>query len=985
MAKLKTIFSPKRVITLLVVIIVFVFFVFSQNNDISYIEIQAENINHDIYQAESYDVVARNYQLVDGVEVVVQAADFGVPVIDGTPLGYTADVVQIDEGETVSIDVTVPTAGAYEIVVYQKDNTDSILRNEISVMINGEFPYVESEIIELPIYWEFSVDDFNLDRYGNEIQPNSVKVDQWYETALSDKTGLNARPLLFEFNAGSNTIDLEVENGSIYVGYVAVVSAGELPTYEAYKSQFSGDVIGDITIVGAEEFTMKNDPSIGLMSERDPSATSYDTKDLRLNAINGQSFKNGTDEIVYEVEVAEDGFYHIGFKYKQDYVMQMPVFREIRINGEVPFEEVAMYPFQYTTEYQNMILNNGEDDYQFYFTAGQTHTITLRVVLEPYRNAYYSVIGVMNEITDLSLEIKKLTGNTTDQYRRWDLNSFIDDIDVRFARWNNTLDEVIAELSTYTHHDNPGMLTNIVLAQEQLADLSEDIDDIPNKMIMLADGDSSAAQMLGSSVQSFLENGLDLEKMYLGGEDLDALPRARANVFVNSWESTKRFFFSFTDNDYAVSNVEEGVLEVWVNHPRQYIEIMQEMIDGNDGFTNQYGTKVQLSLMPDENKLILANSADIAPDVALGVNHWIPYEFAIRDASLDLRQFDGYEELVSEFSPGVMIPFVFEDGLFGFPQTQNFWVTYYRTDIFEALNLEVPGTWEEVVEILPELQRYGMNYYQPLAFFKGFKPFVATIPFIYQFDGTLYAEDGMSTLINSEETLEGMKLMTDLFTVYNMPTEIPNFYNHFRYGTLPIGISDLGTYLTLTIAAPELKGKWDIAPHPGVEKENGEIERWAASGAQANMILSSTEMPEKSWEFLSWWMSSGVQAEFAQRLQTTYGNAYLWNTANLVAFEQLPIPTAHKEVILAQWEYAMEASRIPGAYMVEREISNAWNTIVFDDANPRITLDQAVKTANREILYKMEEFGYVENGVVLRPYLVPTIDNIGYWLEGRDD
>ena len=105
---------------------------------------------------------------------------------------------------------------------------------------------------------------------------------------------------------------------------------------------------------------------------------------------------------------------------------------------------------------------------------------------------------------------------------------------------------------------------------------------------------------------------------------------------------------------------------------------------------------------------------------------------------------------------------------------------------------------------------------------------------------------------------------------------------------------------------------------------------------------------------------------------------------NLDAFETLSMPREYKDIVLEQWNYAIEASRIPGAYMVEREISNAWNSIVFDDANPRITLDEAVKTANREILYKMEEFDYVLNGVVVKPYIVPTKDNINYWLEERD-
>lgn len=984
MAKLKKIFTAKTMIILSLIIIVFVVSIFFQKPNLEFIDIDNESILTGNYQEDNYNDISSGYQPVENTEITYYADQMTNQIVDGRDYNYDGDVIELVEEKSIDFVVNVETAGAYNIGLYHYDNGTSILPNEISIRIDGEYPYFESEVVELPTYWEFQSVDFREDRYGNEILPTSIKNTEWVFTRLYDKTGLNSSPLLFNLKSGENTITIEGVNGSVLIGYLKIISQRNVPTYTEYIGSNVGEVIGTINTIGAEDIYLKSNPSISLNSERDPSATSYDTKHLRLNSLNGYSFRNGTDELSYQFEVAETGYYNIGFKYKQDYVMQMPVFREIKIDGEIPFKEVSMYPFQYTTEYENLILNDGNDNFKFYFTAGETHTISLRVVLEPYRNAYLNVIGIMDEITDLSLEIKKLTGNKSDQYRNWDLKAYIPDIEDRFDRWINSIDEITNGLQKYTPYDKPGLLTNLLLAKKQLQSLREDVDDIPNKMIMLADGSSSSSQLLGSAVQSFLENGMDIEKMFIGGNGLDTLPKPRANFFVSSWESTKRFFLSFTSNDYAVKDVDEGVLEVWVNHPRQYIEIMQEMIDSENGFTDANGVKVQLSIMPDENKLILANSADIAPDIALGVNNWIPYEFAIRGASLDLRQFEGYENLVTEFSPGVMIPYVFEDGVFGFPETQNFWITFYRTDIFDALNLEVPDTWDEVLEILPELQRYGMNYYEPLAFFKGFKPFVTTIPFIYQFDGTLYSEDGMTTMINSEETLEGMKLMTDLFTVYNMPTEVPNFYNHFRYGTLPIGISDLSTYLQLTIAAPEIAGKWDIALHPGNMNDEGVVERWAASGAQASMILSTTDMPEESWDFLSWWMSSDVQTSFAQRLQTTYGTSYLWNTANLVAFDSLPLPTKHKEVIMSQWEYAIEASRIPGAYMVEREISNSWNSIVFDDSNPRITLDEAAKTANREILYKMEEFNYVLNGRVIKPYIVPTKDNIDYWLKERD-
>lgn len=884
----------------------------------------------------------------------------------------------MEDSDVVSLDFSLDRAASYTIELVYKDVSSFILPSEIEIKINGESPFRESENIKLPALWGYDDNVFPIDRYGNEVLPRSSKQDIIQTTRIHDTTGLNQMPLLFPFERGTNTLEISVNNGSFELFEVLLKPQETLPAYEDTLSA-SPSLASDSIILSATDVSLRNSPSVRLYSVNDASAIEYAIDSLKLNTIDGSSYRLGNDTIYFDIEVTEAGYYHIGFKYRQDLLMQMPAFRELRINGEIPFEEARLLQFHATSEFRNLLLGD-PDPYMFYLEEG-THEIALRAVMEPYRDVYHTLVSMMEEISDLSLEIKKLTGNTSDRYRTWDIERFIPDTNDRLTRWIETLNTIESHLTAYTHFDEPGAITNLKIARERLEELAEDVNQIPSNMMLLADGNTSASQLIGSTVQMFLENGLDIQSVYVTGSD--DLPRESANIFTRAWVSTYRFFESFGSQDYQVSDVEEGVLEIWINHPRQYIEIIQSMVDRD--FVDQTGIDVQISLMPDENKLVLANAADNAPDVAVGVNHWIPYELAIRGASLDLRQFDGFEETVSQFMPGVMVPYAFEEGIFGLPETQNFWVTYYREDILDSLNIPIPDTWNEVIEILPELQRFDMNYYQPLAFFRGFKPFVATIPFIYQFGGSLYSEDGMSTTINTEESIEGITLMSELFTVYNLPKEVPNFYQHFRYGTMPIGISDLSTYLQLSIAAPEIAGKWNIDLHPGVENADGDIERWAASGAQASMIMSSTDMPEEAFEFLSWWMSTDVQSQFAIQLQTTYGTEYLWNTANVEAFKSLPLPKEHIDIITAQWEYALEASRIPGSFMVEREISNAWNQIVFDDTNPRITLDEAVRSANREILYKMQEFDYVENGVVLKPYTVPTIHNIENWLTERDN
>ena len=128
-------------------------------------------------------------------------------------------------------------------------------------------------------------------------------------------------------------------------------------------------------------------------------------------------------------------------------------------------------------------------------------------------------------------------------------------------------------------------------------------------------------------------------------------------------------------------------------------------------------------------------------------------------------------------------------------------------------------------------------------------------------------------------------------------------------------------------------------------------------------------------------MSTETQVDFQRQLILNYGLEYLWNSANLEAFAHAPVPEEHKEVILEQWEWLQEPLRLPGSYMQERELSNAWNRIVFDGVNPRVAIDSSVVTINREIARKMEEFGYLEDGQVIRDFRIPTIETIESWMD----
>jgi len=910
---------------------------------------------------------------LEGLSVGINDEDYGLIV---ESYDHPNSVYLLDQLSTVSFMYDGQNSGIISLGLDYYLLDQGTEDTKIALTINNEFQFYESQTLVLPASWMFTEETFPLDRYENELQPQSMKVNEWSNHVLRDMKAMHAYPYSFYVEYGDE-ITLSFVNAKVLIGLIQVVATEPLVDYATYRETSpSAPVINTLSMISSRSMVSRSDASIRLRTEQDASSMFYDTQFLRLNTIFGDSWERGGQTIDYEIDVETSGYYALSFRYRQYLQNDMVTMRSIYINGDIPFQEFLAMAFPYTMQFKNRTLlqPNGEP-YYVYLEEG-INTISLEAVNYAYRFALETIQIIMSQIQQLALSIKRYTAGSNDLYRDWEIETYFPEAKNQLLGWADQLDVMYEKLIHLSINRTPSQLANVKVSSARLRTLANQINRLPGLMVQFADGDSSVNQMLGALLQEMMRSNLEIERIMVHGEV--ALPRATASFFRSAYEGSARLVLSFINNPYSATQMDEEQINVWVNFPRPYIEIMQAMIDQFYPGDRQ----VKLSQMPDENKLILSNISGQSPDVAVGVNHWIPYDFAARDAALDLRQFNGYTETVSHFSRGAMIPYVFEEGVYGLPLTQNFWVTFYRRDIMESIGVNtIPQTWDDVIGILPLLQSYGLNYFLPLSQYSGLKPFVATLPFIHQFGGQLYAEDGMSTTINEEDTLKGITLMAELFTLYNIPKFVASFYNQFRYGTLPIGIGDLGTYLLLSSAASELDGLWAMDLHPGYrDPETQQINRSSATGAQGSMILANTNLPVDSWDFLSWWMSTPIQALFGSTLQTTYGKTYFWNSANLEAFAQSSMPQEYKSVVLEQWEFALEASRIPGTYMVERELSNAWTNIVFQGINPRQAIDEAVRISNREIIYKMAEFGYTFQGQILKPYPVPTIENIDWWL-----
>jgi ABC-type glycerol-3-phosphate transport system substrate-binding protein len=929
------------------------------------------------YQDTWQHWVSEGYDMIDTASHVF----FSMDITEHTGTLITSndqDSILLESGQSVFIDVSVETTGLYALKTTYISRTTSIKPIRARLSVNGRFPYDDATRYELPTLWQQD-SHINQDRFGNDIVPRSTQVYQPLSFDFVDNVGLYQDPMLVLLEVGKNTLELNIIDGTLDLLTFTVHSLPKVPSYADYRQTHTGSAPEGMLHLQGEDITLKSDPSIRSGNDRGLTVTPFALMESRLNVLDGSTFSAGRQAVFYDVEVPQTGYYQLSFKVLQNGMINTSVYRHISINGTVPFAEARHLEIPFNRQFQYFTPNHEGEPLLFYLESG-TQTIGLHVDMTSIRPVYLSILDLMRRMNQTTLDIQKVTGNQLDANRDWDLLDYMPDLVAELDRYIVDLEAVYNAWVAYHGTGSSPIATALRQSVDRMRRIASEPDELPRNMNLFSVGSGSILALIGNVIPMMIQSPLTIDAFYLHHPDAE-LPSLSVSLWRRAWVSVQRFFLSFFSDQY-IDTPQEGELEVWVNRGRAYVDLMQQMADSL--YTPETGQKVRISLMPDENKLILANAAGAQPDLAMGVAAWRPFEFAVRNSLYDLRSFDNFDEVAQRFAPGSFVGLIYQEGVYALPETQNFQLLFYRKDVLETLELEVPDTWDDVILMLPELQRFGMNFYIPLANNAAFKSFDTTYPFIAQHRGNLFSEDGMSVAYDDPQTLAALQLMTRLFTTFAMPVEIGSFYQNFRYGNLPIGIGDFSMYVQLLNAAPEIAGLWDIALLPGVAHDD-EIDRSFVGAATVNVIFDDSRNKQEAWDFLTWWTDTNTQILYAENLLTTYGSAFLWNTANLDAFLGMSWDRNHQQVIYEQWSYVNDPVKVPGSYMVERELSNIWNRVVFDGVTLRTAVEDGAVIANREIRRKMVEFGYLsQQGLPLRPYLIPDRDTVVRWRVGDE-
>ncbi|MFD0958366.1 extracellular solute-binding protein [Paenibacillus chungangensis] len=884
----------------------------------------------------------------------------------------------------VEYEVEVPETGLYEMVVryhsYSDDNESPSYRPAtLAVSWDGKFPFREARSISFPRFFRDEM-PLKLDRFGDHVRPKPIEINRWAEVAVTDREDSYTGPLLWNLTEGKHVLRFRGFS-PLVLDTIQFRPPGSVPDYKQALAQYPAyeSFEAEPIVIEAEHMAEKNEVSIQILSDQDAFMTPQADGDAIFNGVGGNRWNDSGETITWEFAVERDGWYNIALRALNNLQSNVTSFRKIMIDGEVPFREMLAYGIPYSGSWQKVVIEDEKQEpYAFYLEAGK-HTLSMSVTYSPHKELQVLLEQVIQELGMVSRDLQVLTKGDDDPNRTWDIEMNFPEIPEALVRIQSTL-TTMADLWLEGNGEKDNNYQSLLTSISDLDDLVKYPNNIPSKKDTL----SMVQSKVASITNSLTKMPMSLDQIMLVPHK-DKFPRMTANFWEKTRSGIMNFGRSFTE-DNTLSDNEDDVLNVWMAYGRDYVNLLQELAD--QYFTPQTGIPVKIDLLPREELLVLANATGEAPDVALGINEGRPSEFAFRNSAVDLSTFEGFDQLMENFAPGSMLSYYYDGGYYAVPETVQLKMMFYRKDILDHLELEVPKTWDDVYEMLPTLQQDGYNFFIPTGEF---------LTFVYQNGADFYAEDGMSTGLDSPEGFASFKQVSELFSLYGIERQIPSFYQHFRDGDMPIGIADLNTYLQLLVAAPELTGWWGMAPIPGIPGENGEIERWSGGnigmlsqglggfggaglasgtgGQSSAMIMKKSPNPEWGWKFIQWWMSSQIQEQFGSELEGFYGPAFRWNTANIDAFARLPWTPEELDPLLEQWRWYKSMVNVPGSYFIPRELNNAWNRTVIDGMNYRSSLEKAVLNINRELIRKQAEFGFRDaSGKIIDTFDLPKVD-----------
>lgn len=872
-------------------------------------------------------------------------------------------VIWSNESGTIDFTVDVPEAGAYQMEVSYFPISDGST-TEVSVLIDGVSPYDTATRVEMNHIWT-SAYPISVDSKDNEVRPPQVQAPRWVTNMFYDTDGLFNEPLYFNFEAGQHTVSLQSERASVAIEYIKLCN---ITGYDSYTKPSDAELAANsgaaaIKLQG-EKYSYTNSQSLFPTYDRGSYTVepSHPSKQ-RYNTVGDGTWDTVGQRITWEMNVDTAGYYKVGIKARQNELRGLYTNRRLYIDGKVPNEEMSQIKFQYDDDWIMVVPEDENGDPVYVYLEPGKHEIALEVIPGEIGDSMRRLDSIVYTANQYYMQILMITGPSPDKYTDYYVHREIPELVEVF----NTLSaELLAE--ELTIESLAGQQGTEAAALERLATVLERGAEKPHKIPDMIGNNSIKDNVasVSSWMRQYREQPLEIDFIELVPADGE-FTSVKSKIGKSLSFSFKGFLNSFFEDYTVLSDTTKDSINVWVGLGRDQTNVIKQLVDAE--FNTTHSTQVSINLV--QGGIMEAVLAGKGPDASLFTGGEFPVNLAVRDLVVPLDDMDGFDEVKSRFQRNAMVNYTYDGSVYAIPINQSFPMMFYRKDMLAEIGItDPPETWDELIDMLPAIQR---RYMQPGLILPGVAAATTTaggisvspateaghtFALLMLQSGTNYYNDAQTaTNFDTQAAVDAFATWTDFYNIYKFDQTYDPF-TRFRTGEAPIVIQNYCTfYNQLNVAAPEIKGLWDFTSVPGTRQADGTISHASNSNGSGAIILTSCKNKEGAWDFIKWFTSTDVMVEYGQNVEGVMGPLGRFDCANIEALKQLNWSNKDLDKILYQMDQLEEIPIVPSAYVVTRSIMNAFRQVVNDKENARETLRWYNIDINREITRKRENLG----------------------------
>lgn len=861
---------------------------------------------------------------------------------------------------TVSYNVEVGESGLYCVNMTYfpiESNSSNIV---LSMKIDGKIPYDTASRITLNKVW-VNKNEIRTDSRGNHVRPQQIQQGRWCSCNFADVDGLFNEPLFFYFEKGTHEISFSSENAGLAIESFRLCNPEELPSYNEYLNSAEisvsvQDTPSNMIRLEGENADFKSDPTLYPTYDNSSYLVSpSDPRKVRYNTLGSGNWKKALQTVTWTIkaeDIGSDGWYKIGIKSRQSQMRGLYSNRRIYLDGKVLCSELDCVQFFYDTDWNVVSPKTSDGEYIYiYLTSDRDHEFSMEAIPGEIGNSLRKLDGIVADLNTYYRKVLMITGPSPDKYTDYYVHEKIPDLVENFAKISAELKDIqneIEQLSGTSGSEAAALERMTVILDKCVKKPLK----IPDYLSNIKDNITAISSWIGDYRDQPLE--IDYIELATADRQFTSAKEKLGKSIAFSWKS---FIGSFFEDYTTLSDITgEDAINVWVGLGRDQALVIKEMTE-ND-FMQKYNIPVSVNLVM--GGIVEATLADKGPDVALFIGGEFPVNLAARDVLVDLSQFEDYTEVKNLFQENAMTPYSYNGGAYALPISQTFPMMFYRTDILSELNYSSPPeTWNDLIDMLPALQRNYMNVglILPSAYISPATEAGHTFAMLLLQQGSnYYNETQTKSNFDSIEAVRAFETWTEFYTDYSF-VQTYDAFSRFRTGEYPIVIAEYTFFNQLTAASPEIKGLWDMCPVPGTLRDDGTVSHAANSSGSGAVIFKKVKNPDNAWKFIKWFTETETQVEYATQIEGLLGTLGRFDTANAEALSQLSWSNSEYERLAAQQSELVEIPVTPSSYAVTRNIMNAFREVVNESQNPRDTLMWYNRDINEEITRKRKNLG----------------------------